>query len=196
MNHDFQPFPKIPRLNRPVTVTEKIDGTNAAVVVTEEGDVYAQSRKRIIVPGDDNFGFAAWTEARRGVLRAYLGPGRHFGEWFGKGIQRGYSLDERRFALFNTHRWGWLNKPDGREQQLDSDDLASISVTCVPVLGYLHSLTASDTLERILFDLRMSGSHAAPGYDNPEGVVLLHQQSRHIYKVLLDNDDAPKSLAS
>jgi len=30
---DFQPWPKIARLNRDITITEKIDGTNAAVVI-------------------------------------------------------------------------------------------------------------------------------------------------------------------
>lgn len=29
----FEAFPKIPRLNRDITITEKIDGTNVAVVI-------------------------------------------------------------------------------------------------------------------------------------------------------------------
>ena len=33
---EFKEFPKIARLNREVIVTEKIDGTNAAVIVTED----------------------------------------------------------------------------------------------------------------------------------------------------------------
>jgi len=55
----FQPWPKTPRLNRDCIVTEKIDGTNSAIVIDEVGDVYAQSRNRLITPGDDNYGFAA-----------------------------------------------------------------------------------------------------------------------------------------
>jgi hypothetical protein len=35
-----------------------------------------------------------------------LGPGRHFGEWWGAGIQRRYGLTEKRFSLFNVTRWG------------------------------------------------------------------------------------------
>jgi hypothetical protein len=57
---EFKPWPKIARLNRDITITEKIDGTNAAVIVTEEGEVAAQSRTRIITPDADNFGFARW----------------------------------------------------------------------------------------------------------------------------------------
>lgn len=82
---EFKPWPKIARLNRDIVITEKIDGTNAAVgiVAWDELDipnddhippallavsdangreyaVYAQSRKRLITPDDDNFGFAGW----------------------------------------------------------------------------------------------------------------------------------------
>lgn len=39
MTIEFQPWPKIARLNREITITEKIDGTNAAVIITEEGEV-------------------------------------------------------------------------------------------------------------------------------------------------------------
>lgn len=35
---EFKEFPKIPRLNREFTITEKIDGTNGCIVV-EEGSI-------------------------------------------------------------------------------------------------------------------------------------------------------------
>lgn len=60
---EFVPFPKIKRLTLGVTVTEKIDGTNAAVHVNDDGTFHAQSRNRIITPDDDNFGFATWVHA-------------------------------------------------------------------------------------------------------------------------------------
>ncbi len=72
----FEAFPKIPRLFRDVTITEKLDGTNAQVWITSEfqGDrstlpivadfgetvILAGSRQRFITPDDDNFGFARW----------------------------------------------------------------------------------------------------------------------------------------
>src|ERR1035437_6203226 len=98
-------FPKIARLNRDIVITEKIDGTNAAIGIVEapftvsdgEGGpefrgyrVYAQSRNRIITPGKDNAGFAAWVESIKDIAIEVLGPGLHFGEWWGNGIQRGY----------------------------------------------------------------------------------------------------------
>src|SRR6478609_4562760 len=102
---EFQEFPKMPRLSREVIITEKIDGTNAQVLITPEGEIHAGSRTRWITPESDNFGFAAWVRDNREQL-LQLGPGRHFGEWWGSGIQRRYGLTEKRFSLFNVKRWG------------------------------------------------------------------------------------------
>ena len=115
---DFEGFPKMARLSRECIITEKIDGTNAQIYIVEQdgfqmpGSIYeagglamfAGSRTRWITPEDDNFGFAAWVKANADQLFG-LGVGRHFGEWWGCGIQRGYGLTEKRFSLFNTLRW-------------------------------------------------------------------------------------------
>lgn len=158
LTREFVAFPKISRLTKQtMVITEKIDGTNAAVVITPEGDIYAQSRKRIIVPGDDNFGFAAWVEENREDL-LQLGPGRHFGEWWGLGIQRGYGLDHKRFSLFNTHRW--------------SDERGD-RPSCCHVVPELHvGLFDPWVINDLLGELVVTGSVAAPGFDNPEGVMV------------------------
>ncbi|MDL5351183.1 RNA ligase family protein [Microbacterium sp. zg-YB36] len=36
---EFTPFPKLPRLNRDITISEKLDGTNAAVVIVTLGEL-------------------------------------------------------------------------------------------------------------------------------------------------------------
>ena len=77
---EFMGFPKMARLSREIIVSEKIDGTNAQVYITEDGTMRAGSRTRWITPEDDNFGFAKWVDAHRDELLT-LGPGRHFGEW-------------------------------------------------------------------------------------------------------------------
>ena len=123
----FEAFAKIPRFNRPIVITEKIDGTNAQIFIEHEALVYADgselpgfelakiddhimfagSRSRFLQPGkQDNYGFAAWAQTNAKELFK-LGPGRHFGEWWGSGIQRGYGLPrgEKRFSLFNVSRW-------------------------------------------------------------------------------------------
>jgi hypothetical protein len=109
MSFEFQPWPKIERLKKNiVTITEKIDGTNACVVVKDGKVVGAQSRKKIITREDDNFGFANWVWDNAEQL-ATLGEGYHFGEWAGPGIQKNpHLLDKKRFFLFDTRRWDYI----------------------------------------------------------------------------------------
>ena len=179
---NFVAFPKIPRLNREVVVTEKIDGTNAVVYVSDDSAIVAAgSRTRWITPQSDNFGFAAWVAANEEELRTGLGPGLHFGEWWGAGIQRRYGLAEKRFSLFNTHRWG---------------DAATRPACCgvVPVLATGTDIRA--VTEEALAVLRGGGSIAAPGFDTPEGVVAFHTASGTLFKVTIEGDEAPKGRAA
>lgn len=171
---EFVTFGKIHRLFRPVIITEKIDGTNAAVGVTDDGVVYAQSRKRLITPENDNAGFARWVRLNADELRDGLGPGLHFGEWWGLGIQRGYELKEKRFSLFNVSRWG--------------DD--AVRPACCSVVPTLAELPELDTaaVRAVVDDLRRTGSVAAPGYMNPEGVVTFHAQGNVLFKTTLVDD--------
>jgi hypothetical protein len=191
----FEPFQKIGRLKRDMVITEKIDGTNAQVIVLRTGEftpyteddtkilavkddmlMFAGSRSRLITPTDDNFGFAKWVRANADELFT-LGPGRHFGEWWGQGIQRGYGLTEKRFSLFNTFRHQGAGLP------------ACCSV--VPVLR-IHTFD-SGLIDAALEDLRVNGSKAAPGYMNPEGVIVYQTATKTYFKRTLDKDDEPKS---
>ena len=213
-NVAFEAFPKIPRLNRNITITEKIDWTNAAVVIVplaeidhiayshtdsidlfepahsaliaRVGDffVFAQSRNRFITPGADNYGFARWVQANAEALVTTLGPGRHFGEWWGSGIQRGYGLTkgDKRFSLFNTGRWSTEALPVG-----------------LPALGLVPTLY-SGPFDQLAIDLAVAnldvdGSVAAEGYDNPEGIVVWHEAARQSFKVLLEGDAVHKGAA-
>lgn len=176
MTIEYAPFPKIPRLNRKVIVTEKIDGTNACVHVSEDGTVRAGSRTRWITPEDDNFGFAAWVRENETQLRA-LGPGAHHGEWWGRGIQRGYGLTERRFSLFNTSKWG-------------DDSIRPACCHVVPELG--ASVSMSFPVDLFINELRTQGSRAAPGFMRPEGLVVFHTASGTLFKVTLEKDEEPK----
>lgn len=177
---EFQAWPKTPRLFRDIVVTEKIDGTNACVIVTEDGRVAAQSRKRLITPGDDNAGFARWVVDNAADLIELLGPGYHYGEWWGSKIQRGYGLTggEKRFSLFNTHRYGKAVHESGG------------LLRTVPVL--YQGPFSEDAVVGTLAQLRGTGSVAEPGYMNPEGVVTFHSASGQVYKTLLENDELPK----
>jgi hypothetical protein len=169
----FEPWPSIPRLKRGCVITEKIDGTNAQVYVCEDGQIWAGSRNRWVTPESDNYGFARWVQEHAEELKA-LGPGSHYGEWWGAGIQRRYGLTERRFSLFNTSRWGGENK----------DRPACCGV--VPVL-YAGDYTAT-IVDEVMEKLRAEGSVAAPGFMNPEGVVVYLPAARAMFKVTLDGD--------
>lgn len=171
----YIPFEKIPRLSRVCTVTEKIDGTNAAVRVYEDGSVRAGSRTRWITPEDDNFGFAGWVQDNAEGLRK-LGVGLHRGEWWGKGIQRSYGLDHRRFSLFNTSAWNAENKP---------------KCCCVVPVLYEGEFT-TEMIEARLYDLRYRGSWAAPNFMKPEGVVVYHHAAAIYFKKTLEKDEEPK----
>ena len=178
MDYEFEPFQKIPRLNRDICVTEKIDGTNAQILIEQDGTFLVGSRRRWIIPGDDNFGFAAWAQDRKDDLIEALGPGRHFGEWWGSKIQRGYDIGEKRFSLFNTSLWNTDNPP------------AHCSV--VPTL--YEGLFDMNAIRNCVEGLRCYGSRAALGFMSPEGVVIYHSQGNIYFKITLVGDGKPKSL--
>lgn len=174
---DFPEFQKIPRLSRERVVTEKIDGTNGLVYITEDGDVFAGSRSRWITPEDDNYGFAKWVAGNKDELLK-LGPGRHYGEWWGHGIQRNYSQTRKRFSLFNVSRWR---------------DHAVRPVVCdvVPVLyeGPLEEYGVLKGVKSTLARLQQEGSAAAPGFMKPEGIVIFHAQANLLFKKTLERDE-------
>ena len=198
---EFQAFPKIPRAKRTFICTEKIDGSNAAILIDlitpgeeqvkpvaafEDASgvkygIWAQSRSRFIYPGKstDNYGFAGWVFDNYQELAA-LGPGRHFGEWWGNGINRNYGLTEKRFSLFNIGRWNNNNPPP----------------LCVSTVPVICSREGFDAVDYALDILRTQGSLAAPGYMNPEGVIAFHTASHYLFKATLKDDDKPKGVSS
>lgn len=189
----FESFASISRLSREMIVTEKLDGTNAQVligpvegvlsveappphVVVGDQFIVAGSRNRWISTQDDNFGFANWVAKNAAELVEKLGDGRHYGEWWGQGVQRGYGLKEKRFSLFNTTRWADQPLPAG--------------VDLVPVL-YTGDF-CTEKVDEILFKLKTEGSVAAPGFMQPEGLVVFHAHSRMLFKKTLDKNDKHK----
>lgn len=178
---EFTPWPKIQRLFREVLITEKLDGTNSAVGVTDDGEVYAQSRKRIITPGKstDNYGFAAWVHTNREAMVELLGPGVHFGEWIVPGIHGGYGLEGPCFALFNAPRWQSVLLPP--------------RVTTVPVL--YQGIFDQDLVKALVDDLRENGSRFVQGQP-AEGLIVYHSAANIAFKVLCENDDIPKSVVA
>lgn len=193
---EFQDFPKMARLSRRAIITEKIDGTNAQIFIDENGSIKAGSRTRWITPDDDNFGFAAWVQENREELLK-LGAGRHFGEWWGSGIQRGYGLSERRFSLFNAIRWaahGTQPKQieGGDSRIIKMQDEAPQCCYVVPILydGEFETPAAELAIEA----LQKHGSLASPGFMKPEGIVVFHVAGNVGFKKTIEKDDQPKGI--
>lgn len=204
LNIEFQPYPKTPRLFRDIVITEKLDGTNAAIqiipldlghqaedfdkmtTIIDDHAVVVQSRKRIITPGKttDNYGFAAWVNENADSLVKALGPGTHYGEWWGSGINRAYGFadGERFFSLFAPDRYPQADEFYGAP-----------GLSTVPVL--YRGPFAEWVIDKALSDLAYDGSRAARGFMRPEGIIVYHEASRQTFKVLLENDALPKGLA-
>ena len=178
MDSNFVGFGKIPRMTREVVVTEKLDGTNAQVYIGEDGEtMLVGSRKRWITPEDDNYGFARWCEENKEELLK-LGPGRHFGEWWRQSIQRKYGLKEKRFSLFNSCRW-LLEEPPSCSH-------------VVPILW--RGPFRTNVIDEVLSTLKVLGSKAAPGFMNPEGIIIYHTAGNFYMKKTIEKDEVPKGI--
>ena len=197
MKPEFRPFLKMPRLSRECIITEKIDGTNASVFITDDGEIFAGSRTRWITPEDDNMGFAAWVRDNAEQLQQ-LGPGHHFGEWWGRGIQRNYGLTERRFSLFNVSRWALHGTepqaiPTADPRIVKTQDVLPPCCGLVPVL--YRGEFDTDRVDCAIADLEMHGSEAAPGFMKPEGVCVYHIAGNLGFKKTIEKDSYPKGKA-
>ena len=173
----FAPMPKIARYSRLCTITEKIDGTNASIFIYDNGiDFLTASRTRWITPEDDNMGFSRWVHAHSEELLK-LGPGHHFGEWWGLGIQRKYGQDRKRFSLFNTFLW--------------SDP--AVRPACCDVVPVLYEgMFQQAAIDAAINNLDCLGSQAAPGFMQPEGIIIYHQAAKLYFKKTLVGDEKPK----
>lgn len=193
---EFAMFRKIPRLMREIVVTEKIDGTNAQLYITEDGHMWVGSRKRWITPGKDNFGFAKWAYSHKDELMG-LGPGHHYGEWWGQGIQRKYGLDHKRFSLFNTYRWCKSDpqRIEPRNPQDFEPKYQKIVPECCDVVPVLYTgIFDQGRINGCLEYLKEFGSQAAPDFMNPEGIVIYHDQGKLYFKQTLEGDEVPKGM--
>ena len=177
---DFVEFVKIPRLSRECVITEKIDGTNAVIYIGQDGEFLVGSRKRWITPEDDNFGFARWAYEHKDELLD-LGPGWHHGEWWGAGIQRRYGLSEKRWSLFHTSMWSVETPPPA-------------CCHVVPVL--FRGLFTTGQVQISLESLQAEGSIAAPGFMQPEGMVIYHTAANMYFKKTIFKDESPKGANS
>jgi len=174
----------------------------STLAIQDENDIkfiFAGSRNRWLDTSSkgDNYGFAKWVQEHAEELLE-LGEGRYFGEWYGKGIQVGYELNEKRFALFNVNKWHKYTDekrlvsidPQTKEERYTSPAPKCCEV--VPILwqGEFHSRH----IERCLNELKLNGSYIVPGFMDAEGIVIYHSASGQLFKKTLQNDEKPKGV--
>jgi len=189
---EFKAFPKIEHYGKlHMTITQKIHGSNAQVyiekilqteathatylgqpdsmtnIVTFKDEYYrilAGSRTRWLTLDQDNFGFAAFVYLNQLEFVEKLGPGQHFGEWAGPGINSGEGLTQKTFVLFDW--WKFPSKCPLPPQTV-----------VVPVL---HSGAVNQgTVDAVMADLQKNGSRLVPGFMRPEGVVITVAGTRY-----------------
>jgi hypothetical protein len=219
---EFQSWPKIARLNRDITVTEKIDGTNAAIVIDQfNGDERKGEWSLNPADGPKNLVYGAFDGATRIVTHVYAQSRTRFitpqddNYGFAGWVQRnGKELVEVLGA--GTHFGEWWGSGIQRKYGLiggdkrfslfntarwaDGLDGPVEALSVVPGLGVVPVLYEGPfdqlEIERALEHLRIYGSVAAQGFGRPEGIVVWHDAARKSFKVTLENDAQPKGLAA
>jgi hypothetical protein len=188
---EFKSFSKIESLrNVRMQITQKIHGTNAQIMIVPrdgEGDyldivrvddkeyyVRAGSRTRWITPGDDNYGFAAFVHSNAEAIVRSLGPGQHFGEWAGLGINSGEGLTSKVFCLFDYWRYDKELPPQ-----------------CVLVPVLYEGPFSLEKINEVMAELKTGGSKLSPGFMRPEGIVISFMGKR-IKKVFEAEESAWK----
>ncbi len=166
-----KPFPKIPRIeNVTFEVTEKLDGTNGVVQVTDSLEVLVGSRNRWLDKHNDNHGFFNWVMEREDIFKGF-GQGIYRGEFIGKGIQRTYGLLDKHFYLFDLsleEKTSWA--PDGS------------NIHIVPYLGWISLFEIEDIIN-------YTGEHLTSEINRiykSEGVMLYSRELDRYIKVIWD----------
>lgn len=165
-------FPKMVRLeNLMVSITEKLDGTNGVIYIDSASDTFlVGSRNKWVGPGkEDNMGFYAFCMENKETLLK-LGDGWHYGEFIGKGIQRSYGLDHKRFYLFNPPRYHYFEETE--------------------VVRKVPMLCEKTDLKEIIFHADLGKLDFIQSTINPdykmEGVVLRFLDFDRLVKVIWD----------
>lgn len=192
---EFKDWPKIPRFfESDITVSEKIDGTNGLIFISESGNIRAGSRTQWIYPARmhdktkpwfmDNYGFATWVDENSEALIKLLGPGYHHGEWWGRGIQRNYGMNKRVFSLFNTYKWGHLWD---KQEICDVVPHKTYTMTKYTPLSLDEPMLGFDRVLRQVETDFMKQSLAAVKYGvlnfEPEGFMIWHDKAKQYFKV-------------
>lgn len=199
---EFREFSKIHRLDKTtILITQKLHGTNASLWIVPTGEIdYSEAEKPFLTSDgqflvrpakrtsfidleNDNFGFAKFVAKNKDALARCLGPGTWFGEWVGPGINSGEGLKEKQFALFNVLAL------DDKILNMRAAGLWPENVDTVPVLFFGPCTDLGKEAERVMTELKESGSKYAPGFMRPEGIVIQVLGTSATFKHVFEQED-------
>lgn len=188
---NYNSFPSIERLeNIYCIISEKIDGTNGLIEINET-NVRFGSRNRYISFSDDNAGFAnffkdyeaRFKDAAKDITTDESYPLRIYGEWFGRGIQRGYGLKDKFFMPFSFF-YG---------EKLIEYQVPNVIAPNIMYTGKFSMEVVSACMQQ----LKLNGSGIVKGYKQPEGIVIFFPKYNFRLKETFDGakwkDALPKS---
>jgi hypothetical protein len=217
---EFRAWPKIGRLNRNVVVTEKIDGTNAAVIISydlvpeyikervaHEGvfdHIRYEGGTIVINPADGQLVWVGCQSRKRLITPEQ--DNFNFAQWvfdnavsLAMDLGDGYHFGEwwgsgiqRGYGLEKgVKKFSLFNvKKWSSVMNPDAPDFFTENLHTVPVLD-IHTFS-TERINSVVGMLRASGSKASPGFFPPEGVVVFHTATNDLYKVMCENDETPK----
>ena len=207
----FKEFPKIPRLNRDMVITEKIDGCNVAVqihrvdkmnrVSNEDGSLYTlidSDHRNAILTSDEQF--AVFPQSRnRLITTEYDNHG--FARWVS---ERADELVETLGEGIHFGEW-WgsgiqrgygLTKGEKRFSLFNTSRWNEENTASVPGLGVVPVLYEGPFDTHVINDkvqwLKENGSVASPGFMRPEGVIAFHVAGNLMFKVTCEKDEEHK----
>ncbi len=216
---EFVGHPKTKRFFRDIVVTEKLDGTNACVILEP---LYDNENPRVQVD-DFLLDFGIMDEATQKRINGGIGIYHYKGTDFIVGAQSRNRLitpaqDNAGFAKWvvnnivtliedlgpGRHMGEWYGQGIQRNYGLDhkrfalfnthrysKTEFTTPNLSTVPVL--YHGPLSELGIKATAAELRMFGSQAVEGFMNPEGVCVYHEQARQIFKYTPDhNEDGHK----
>ena len=186
------------RLNRLLMEANYPLETPKSLYIGEAEEFLIGSHSRWLGEHTDNHNFWHWAMNNKSELLK-LGPGFHYGEWWGSGVQRGYGLPkgEKRFSLFNVGRWCLFAETpklisiDPKTKIEKYQERLPSCCGLVPILW--TGMFETDLIDGQLNILETYGSKASPGFMNPEGIVIYHKAGNLMFKKTIKKDEERKN---
>jgi len=211
---EFKQYGKTSRLFRDVVITEKIDGTNSAVIIekvepttliqTLWNKYFGKSESFVlsVVEHEGEFYNVAAQSRNRLIVPGKTTDNYGFARWvqanaeqlvtlLGGGRHYGEWWGQGIARKYDMQRKSFSLFNTHKHRSLVVAELVGDAyLTVVPTL--YEGEFNQDAIFNAMHNLFEFGSVASPGFKKPEGICIFHEQSKQVFKVTLDNQDKGK----